>query len=148
MFAVRPGRSTDLGFVVNSWLKSFNEHIHAAERRAGYWDAHKRVICDGLLPRSRLLIAHGPDDDDIIYGWACGQPGEPTLLHYAYTKKVYRGAGIARALLDTIVRDGGAGVCVTATATQAAYCPLHVRRKHWSVATRIPFYLALGKVAA
>lgn len=90
-FLLRPGRPSDLPFVVDSWVKRGglpNERLGAATARVR-----------GILasPDSILRVAHVPDDDDAILGWACLGAEGP---HYVYVRKDARRQGIATALLS------------------------------------------------
>ena len=156
-YKLRRSKAGDAGFVINSWLRSYNEHIRPEERRAGYWQGHKQVIA-ALLQRSKVLVAHydGPPipgvrkPEDIILGYAVAEQ-HPDLsmcvLHYVYVKKTYRGGGIARNLIS-VLRDGAERVVVTHVTGPDIHEYCQVRG--WGMARNAPFYHALvaGKGAA
>ena len=153
-YKIRRAKPADGAFIVNSWLRSYNEHIRPEERRAGYWQGHKQVIA-ALLGRSRVLVAHYAGElldvdrpgEDVILGYAVAeQLPDRCVIHYVYVKKTYRGQGIARNLV-TMLRDGADRVVVTHITTPdvEAYC----RARRWGFARNAPFYHALlGKGAA
>jgi hypothetical protein len=105
-------------FVLNSWLRSyerrgrvrngidprfaFKSHTGPLIASADYYRTHHPEL-QRLVRRSRIALAVLTEDHDVYLGWACGTAG---VLHYVYTKYVYRTAGIARALVREVCGDG------------------------------------------
>lgn len=92
---VRPARESDMAFVAMSWRASF-EPRHAFDREE-FREEMDRVI-RRLCSRGHVRIAHAPDDDDHLIGFAA-YSADGRELHYIYVKQDFRGKGIARALL-------------------------------------------------
>ncbi len=103
---LREGRSSDIPFVTNSWLKSL---------RAGglftqgvpndiYYQMHHKLL-ETLIPRSLLVVLCNLDDPDQIIGWACVER-EPQILmlHYVYVKHSLRRNGFMNLLLDEVLK--------------------------------------------
>lgn len=134
---IRKGRATDVPFVISSWLKSYNAWLKPVEREAGYWQAHKYVIA-ALLERATLYIAASDHNDDIIYGWACLEDGDPAVIHYVYVKAPYRRAGIARSLLEPHCN----GSVVMTHVTKPELLRL-AKSMGWGLATAAPYYHAI-----
>lgn len=112
LFRLRPGRESDHAFVVDSWLHMNSRAPRSQEmlRHGIYWTEGKAIV-RRLLQNNRLRIAHAPEDDDAILGWACVSSLSPPdnldpIVHYVYVRggkgKDHGGArrcGIAKALL-------------------------------------------------
>lgn len=145
-WTIRRATADDAGFVLNSWLKSYNEWRRPEERRAGYWTAHKDVIA-ALLETSRVLVACDAQAPTSIYGWACGQPGTPTLLHYLYVKRAMRHAGVARALVAALLSDPRASTSVVVTHITSPEILGYAKARGWGRALNMPFYAALARKA-
>lgn len=100
-FGLRAGRPRDEALVYASWIASDRFSRAGYANRRVYEDEQRRTIRE-LLARdgTTLLIAHDPEDDDAIIGWALVEPNvSPPVVHYVYVKKAIRGTGVARALL-------------------------------------------------
>jgi ribosomal protein S18 acetylase RimI-like enzyme len=107
MFLLREGRPTDHPLVLDSWLGG--DKYSPAGRDFGplYMREHK-ATARAVIARAQLRVAHVPDDEDAIMGWAVVLP-EPTdrrVVYYVYTKRDARRLGIAKALLTDFL-DGG-----------------------------------------
>lgn len=96
---VRAARPSDHGFVLGAWTDSLrNERIWKGVDRDAWRTELARIV--GRLvtsPDTTIRVAHDPDDDDVIIGFAAMTP--PTL-HYVYVRSEFRGHGIVPALLD------------------------------------------------
>jgi hypothetical protein len=92
---IRPLDAGDVAFVARSWLKSMRKDFHVAD--AGYYPVHSPIV-NGLLERGETLIAADPEALFHIYGFVCFS--KPNVLHYAYTKQLFRKVGVARRLLE------------------------------------------------
>lgn len=100
VFGLRVGRPSDLPFVVDSWVK------RGHERGERLRDATARVREILAAAESALRIAHVPDDDDAILGWAV-VTGEPPVLRFVYVRRDARKQGIAKALLTGVENPRG-----------------------------------------
>lgn len=123
--SIRGPRPTDQSYIANSWVSSI-----AGPR--GQWGAKERTLntqVDRLLddPRTKLLVAVEPDDDDRIVGWVAFAriPGA-RVLEFLLVRKQRRGEGIAKQLLECaeLLGKGAPLTClfrtdrITATYTQ------------------------------
>ncbi len=133
----RPMLPGDHNFVRSSWLRSHRAVCEWAPRDA-YFRLHHDVV-EGLLERATCIVAASKSDADQILGWACGEPGERPLLHYAYVKQTFRRQGLGRELLRRVVGDG------RATLTHAVHGSLSekLRAAGWAIHPPLAFYLAL-----
>lgn len=96
---VRTVRATDLSLVFDSWLKGWRTSKYAGVIPNNlYFDTQRALIEDLIARGARIVVAHPPDNDDKILGWACGeQKDNLCVLHYIYTK-----TDVSRVLLDAL----------------------------------------------
>lgn len=151
---IRDGRPGDVPFIVSSWLKSYWYSLRRSERQSHYWEAHKEVIAT-LLETSECLIAEplepvvvdGVEKHDVILGYAIGEPQRgQVLLHYAYTKQPYRRLGVARSLVQELIRRAP-GISTKRPTEQVVitHCTSQdlgklTRAMGWGFAPNLPFY--------
>jgi hypothetical protein len=88
----------DMPYIASSWLESFCDDPtspKAGLSRDQLVEAENRVITHLLeLAATVCAVRDGTDE---LCGWICYQPGE---LHYVYVKEPYRGAHVAKRLLE------------------------------------------------
>jgi hypothetical protein len=94
----------DLGFVLNSWLKSFRmSSWPSVASDAVYFPNQQRLIGEiAARENARLVVACNPDNPGQIYGWACGERAtdtSPLIMHYVYVKETFRKMSIGTQLL-------------------------------------------------
>lgn len=96
---VRQAAEADEPFIMDSWLRSFRHSWFAGPiPNSLYYKVYRPIIMAvRARPGARLLVCVDDDDPDSIYGFACIEP--PGIIHYVYTKDVYRRKGVARRLL-------------------------------------------------
>ena len=102
-------RESDLGFLFNSWLKSYREYDNSWAKTIPssiYFEQHKKVLI-GILKISRAVVACSKEDPNQVYGYLVYQPaGRIVILHYCYVKKSFRRFGIAAKMFDLLMDDG------------------------------------------
>ncbi len=102
LFAVREYRpETDKAFVVSAWLAN-NRHSPATMGINGkvYLEGERAKI-DRLLIAYDVAVAHAPEDEEALLGFAC--TGPRPVIHYVYVRASARRLGIARSLLARFV---------------------------------------------
>lgn len=151
-WVLRDAEPTDLGFILQTWIRSYRQdaaeiyqdaHAHpvppavlariraqlVAARVAGRdavvrvsraelapaWDWHPvpREVYDAaqerrikrVLARAAVRVVCDADAPEVVYGWACYEPGRPSRVHYVYVKAAWRRHGFARALLEPLGPD-------------------------------------------
>lgn len=100
---VRPGCENDLNFIRNSWIKS---HATSDFRRymtkQVYFDNHTSLV-NSLVPYCKAAIACDEEDANHIFAYVVYESfNDVLIIHYTYTKEVYRGLGIASKIIETI----------------------------------------------
>lgn len=114
---VRAAGPGDRNFVLKTWLLTLRNASHESWHVVNEdFFAGEQVILKRVLarPSCRTLIAHPPDDPELIAGFLVFEP--PVLVHFVYTKAALRRAGVARALLEAAGLDPAAGL-VASSAT-------------------------------
>lgn len=100
---IREAVATDANLIYSSWLRSYwNSTAIGLGVEYQVYQAGQRARIDRLLRTHGALVACSPEAPDTIMGWACID-GDHVAVHYAYTRQIYRRAGVARSLL---VLDG------------------------------------------
>lgn len=125
-YRVRPMRDLDVPFVCTSWLQAYEpqhytsrwrerEYLQHGNRQLGsrlknrYYETHRPVVHE-LIGRGVVRVVVARDDDDVICGWACGERDAQTgvrVMHYCYVKSIYRGIGVARAAVESVLDELG-----------------------------------------
>lgn len=96
-YVIRGGVGGDVGFVMQTWLRSAQKDFPLClVPRDLFYASHGKLV-EGAVGRSVVLVAASPEDADLIMGWACVEQG---VLHFVYVKGSLRGFGLGRALLD------------------------------------------------
>lgn len=146
--AVRHARQGDVGFIMKSWLRSYNNtRVHKHDREAGYWTAHKAVIAT-LMARSTTLMAVNVEDSDQIFGFMVAESGsDPLVVHYAYVKSFARKKRIGTRLLLEHQADGQTDN-VVATCLGPSWTHGYVKRQGWGLSLNAPYYHTIGSMEA
>ena len=88
---IRQASADDVALVTSSWLESHREQgDNRWMSNAVYFAVHRpRMV--GILDRASVAVACNPDDAWHIYGWLAHHGA---VVHYAYTKHVFRRMGV------------------------------------------------------
>lgn len=93
---IRPAEETDVGFIINSWLKNqrdVGDHYHMVN---GIYFKQYRDRVLGLLASGKTAVACDPEDGGTILGYITR--GE-RCIHMLYVKHDFRRLGIGRELV-------------------------------------------------
>ncbi len=133
-FRIRPLGPEDMPFVASTWLRDYGEKSAFARKIApqDYHLFHKLVIAR-LLERSKTLIVADPKDDGLLFGFLCCEP--PTILHYAYIKRPFRGLGLGAALYAE------SGLVEPVTFTHLTYTGESVWKTCQPAAKYVPYHI-------
>jgi ribosomal protein S18 acetylase RimI-like enzyme len=102
---IRAAGEDDVGFVLDSWLRSFRDAWPNCAMPMQVYYEHYRPIAMGLLQRDgvRGMVACRPDQPSRLYGYVVAEhAGDIPVLHYLGVKRAYRGVGIAAALARAV----------------------------------------------
>ena len=99
---VRPAEEQDAAMIYDSWLNSYASQNKDQPTWAVY--PLQKTVIRRLLKVSVTLIAAGntPESQGDIYSWMCAQrsPSGLLIIHYVFTKMIFRRRGLAEALLN------------------------------------------------
>ena len=106
---VRPAEQNDAAMIYDSWLKA-----HAAQNKDqpawSFYPLHKKIVRRLLKDSVTLLVCGStPESQDDIYTWICGhrtREGQ-LILHYAFTKMLFRKRGMFKGLLKALEYSPG-----------------------------------------
>lgn len=97
-YVIRAGAPSDVPFIFSTWLRGYRRSSFARPiPSATFFSIHHQVI-ERILsrPSTQVYVACAPDDHDSILAYVVS---EPQVLHWLYTKMLYRGHGLAKALI-------------------------------------------------
>lgn len=104
-FVVREFRETDRDYITRTMLYShFNLSTCAKKNnRDSFLNGHNKII-NALLNYARCLIIADATDPDLIYSFIIYEQGlgEFDVIHYAHTRKDFRGLGLLKTLKDIL----------------------------------------------
>ncbi len=98
---LRPAEANDAHMIYDSWLKSYA----AQNKDQPSWALYpmQKTVVRRLLKDAVTLVAAGntPESQNDIYAWMCAQrsPSGLLIIHYAFTKMIFRKRGLFAALL-------------------------------------------------
>ena len=99
---LRLAEEGDIGFIFNSWLKSYRSSLFAKPISNTVFFAEHHKVIEKLAKTSQILLACNKEDPNQIYGYACAERVEGVfVLHYIYVKQSFRRLGIGKLLLDS-----------------------------------------------
>lgn len=120
LFGLRVADHGDRAYVLKSWFEGARETRWAKEAWYAFWIEHGSVL-EAILDRAVTRIAHVSGEPTAILGFAVLEPdAAPPVLHWVHVRHRCRGQGIARALLQPIIK------------CDVVYC------SHWVPTSRLP----------
>tara|TARA_Y100001973_G_C5130868_1_gene297706 strand:+ start:472 stop:1068 length:597 start_codon:yes stop_codon:yes gene_type:complete len=95
---IRPADHNDQNLIYSSWLKSYAA-LNKDQPKMVVWKLHAPVVKQ-LLERSVTLVACDKEEGDNVYAWMCAERTPKFfVLHFAYTKSMFRRWGLQKALV-------------------------------------------------
>ena len=112
---IRPATQDDIGFIFNSWLKSYrNSHFAKFITNTVYYENHHKVI-EQLVKDNEVKVACNENDPNQLYGYICaGRLDGFFVCHYIYVKHSFRAMGIGKSLLNSFNHDADTASIYTA----------------------------------
>lgn len=103
---LRKAEEGDIGFIFNSWLKSYRGSMFAKTMtNTTYYTEHHKVV-EKILKHHPTVIACNEEDPTQVYGYInAGYVDGIFCLNYIYIKHTYRNLGIGKALLNAYEHD-------------------------------------------
>lgn len=97
---VRPAASGDAGFILSSWLRSYRESPEAKSMLRPVYEREHATLIRRLLSRCGARVVTLASDESRIIAWACDEERAGShVVHYVYTKRLFRQFGLASRLL-------------------------------------------------
>ena len=98
---LRTALAEDVGFIFNSWLKSYRSSDVVKPIMNEVFFAEQHRLIEHLITQHKVIIACNADNPDQVYGFICAGATEGIFtVHYIYVKQAFRRMGIAKMLLD------------------------------------------------
>ena len=109
---------TDRPRIADTWVHSHRASALGRSMRAADYTRRMDRAIRAILERTGvgcIFVAHPPDDEDAIMGWACVErvPPATTILHYVWVSGIWRRCGVGRRLLHAIAREDFRRVAVS-----------------------------------
>lgn len=103
---VRKAVQSDVAFIQATWLRSFRSGAMVRHVPNRLYYAYHHLILDELLPKAIILIACDEEDPDTILGYIVAELVDTALvIHFMYVKKPFRLFGIARRLVELLIKS-------------------------------------------
>lgn len=101
---IRQASAPDLPFILDSWLKGYRESPFLKHIPGSVYWAEQRAVCTRLLAGHGAIIASPDGAEDEIAGWLCGHGNSngDIIIHWCHVKPIYRKAGVAKWLAQTV----------------------------------------------
>lgn len=101
---IRQAEPDDINFIYATWLKSYRASRLARSIDADTYYSGEHYLIDKLLADASVLVASDVDDGKHIYGYLVFErTSDKNIVHYVYTKMVYRSMGIASEMLKVAI---------------------------------------------
>lgn len=98
---IRKANQEDVGFIFNSWLKSFKSSFWAKNITNTIYYAEHHKILERLLKSNETYVACDQSDPSQIFGYINAGKVEGILcVNYIYVKQPFRNLGIGKVLLN------------------------------------------------
>ena len=101
----------DVSFLFSSWLKSYGKALEREGKRRFFTPTHEVAahhdVIARLLQRGRVLLACDPRAPKEVWSWCCFEAKAGTVVHYVYTRQLFRRFGFAAELLRRATSGGG-----------------------------------------
>lgn len=98
---LREASQTDVGFIYNSWLKSYRSSPNVSKVHHQLYYAGQHKLIENLLKACKVIVACNPEDSEQIYGFIIGEEIDSVLcIHFVYVKQPFRALGIGKLLLN------------------------------------------------
>jgi hypothetical protein len=108
MVLIRHAEKPEANLIFATWVKSYRgaQPVKLVPR-AVYDDGQHRLI-ERLLKRAPVLVACNSETPEQVFAWLAYERFGPLLVvHYVYTKHVFRRMGLASRLLEQAGARGG-----------------------------------------
>ncbi len=97
----RPARASDEGLFYQPWIRTLQRAEPWSRLDPNYHSASCHALITSLMSRSTCTCAVDPSDDSQIFGVIVyGHGAQGGLLHWVYTKDLFRRALVASRLVD------------------------------------------------
>ena len=119
---IREAYPSETNFIYHSWIKSgFRSRVYEMIAKEIYTNAQHDVITH-VLARANVIVAQELNKPENIYGYLIYQYVDGVfVVHYAYTKQIFRRLGVLASLLKAAGFDSKSNMGFYTHSTKAAY---------------------------
>lgn len=102
---IRPMKESDRPFVTNSYLRTMRTRTPFNHMVPDVYFPHQRARITAALNVGDCYVLANPEDPDHLFGYAIVEHlNEGDVLHFVYIKFPFRKMGLARNLVNKVVR--------------------------------------------
>lgn len=103
---IRPAEVSDVGFIMSSWVESFKESMPMCIVPSKIYFTKQKELVRRIITKADCLVACNEDDYEQLFGFCCYERiMDCNLIHYVYTKGLYRNMGVCEALMNEVIGD-------------------------------------------
>lgn len=96
-------KEADKNFILATWLRTYrvDSPMTRGIPNTAFYKSHQKII-ESIWDRknSKTLTAALKEDEDVIVGYLCFEPGGIPTIHFCYIKFPFQGNGIANLLFS------------------------------------------------
>ena len=119
---IREAYPSETNFIYNSWIKSGHRSRVYEMVAKEIYTLNQHDIITHVLARANVIVAQEHNKPENIYGYLVYQHVDGVLVvHYAYTKQIFRRLGILNSLLAATGFDKKASLGFYTHSTKAAH---------------------------
>lgn len=97
-YKIRKLRRLDENFIISSFLKTIKRAPGIKLMSPSHFNQYYLPVIKSLIRNATILVSCAPENLDLIYSFSITEKELP-IVHYTYTKEIYRDLGMMRALL-------------------------------------------------
>jgi len=102
---IRPYEPQDIAFVTDAWIREIPATRQGEYLQGGVVKHYHPPLIKRALLLGSSFVAADSEDHTVLFGFICGHyRKDEDVIHFLYTKKAFRGMGIATELIKRFKR--------------------------------------------
>lgn len=96
---------TDEAFIFDTWLRAFRRAKPMRNLKPEEYFSRQRAVISKVIKENHILVAEEPNTKEFLSYVVFRTTSDACILHWLYTKLVFRNMGIGRTMMDAAVGD-------------------------------------------